>query len=119
MKFLLDENVEYRLSAFLKTQGHDVTAIARDYPHGLPDREVLAIAVAEGRILLTSDRDFGELVFQHGIAQSGVILLRLPAGHTDAKIDALAKLLVSHADRLDQFIVVNRRGVRVRRPRVS
>ncbi len=62
MKFLLDENVEYRIAAFLKKHGHDVTAIAHDYPNALTDRAVLAIAAAEKRILITNDRtDFASL----------------------------------------------------------
>jgi predicted nuclease of predicted toxin-antitoxin system len=65
MKFLLDENVEYRLAIFLKKQRYDVTAIARDYPSALTDREVLAIAVQEQRILITNDRtDFRKLIFE-------------------------------------------------------
>lgn len=41
MKFLLDESAEYRLATFLTDQGHDVTAIAHDYPHALTDVDVL------------------------------------------------------------------------------
>jgi len=50
MKFLLDECVEYRLVFFLQKEGHDVTAIGHDYPHSLPDPEVLALAYREQRI---------------------------------------------------------------------
>ena len=63
MRFLLDESAEYRIVAFLTGLGHDVTAIAHDYPHGLPDQQILEIAVSEQRILITNDSDFGELVF--------------------------------------------------------
>ncbi len=47
MRFLLDENVDFPLAAFLRQRGHDVTAIAYEYPHALKDPEVLAIAVQE------------------------------------------------------------------------
>lgn len=63
MRFLLDESVEYRLAAYLSDHGHDVTAIAHDYPASIDDEVVLAIAEREQRILLTNDRDFGNLVF--------------------------------------------------------
>ena len=43
MKFLLDESAELRISLFLQQEGHDVKAVARDYPHGLPDDDVLAL----------------------------------------------------------------------------
>ncbi len=54
MKFLLDENVEYRLAAFLIGEGHDVTTIIQDYARSLDDREVLNLAQTEGRILVTN-----------------------------------------------------------------
>ena len=78
MKFLLDQNIDHRLAVYLRALGHDVTAIAYDYPHGLSDEEVLAIAVREKRILLTYDRaDFGELIFGYNHPHCGVILFRL------------------------------------------
>ncbi len=113
MKFLLDESAEYRLAAFLADQGHDVTAIAHDYPHALADAAVLAIAKAERRILITNDRDFGELVFRRGMLHSGVILFRTPSGNTARKLAALQELLTS-SDRLDHFIVVGKGGARIR-----
>ncbi len=64
MKFLLDESADFPLASFLKQLGHDVTAIAHDYPHALKDREVLSIAREEQRILIANDRDFGELIFR-------------------------------------------------------
>jgi predicted nuclease of predicted toxin-antitoxin system len=63
MRFLLDESADARLAPCLRGLGHDVTRLTVDYPAGLPDPRVLAIAAAEGRVLLTNDRDFGELVF--------------------------------------------------------
>lgn len=57
MRFLLDESADYPLSDFLQKYGHDVTAIAHDYPQSLSDLQVLAIAQEEQRILITNDRD--------------------------------------------------------------
>ena len=115
MKFLLDENVDIRLAPFLREQGHDVTAVAQDYPHNLADRDVLALAHREGRTLITNDRDFGELIVRHRLPHAGVILLRLGPEQLTAKTEALTRLLADHADRLDQFVVVTDHGVRVRR----
>ena len=115
MKFLLDENVDVRLASFLREQGHDVTAIAQEYPHSLADRAVLAIAHRDGRTLITNDRDFGALIVLHRLPHAGVILLRLGSEQLTAKTAALTRLLANHADRLDQFVVVTDRGVRVRR----
>jgi predicted nuclease of predicted toxin-antitoxin system len=117
MKSLLDENVEFRLAGQLRADGHDVTAIAYDYPHALSDEEVLALAVAEQRVLIANDRDFGELIVRQNCAHSGVIYFRLRlASGADEKLAWHRRLLVSHHDRLDQFLVVTSRGVRLREP---
>ena len=61
----------------LRTAGHDVTGVVETAP-GSSDRAVLDWALAERRVLLTEDKDFGRLVFA-GIATGGVILIRFPA----------------------------------------
>ena len=62
MKFLLDESSEHRLAAFLQEHGHDVKSIAHDYPNALSDTEVLELAGREARIVITNDKDLGELI---------------------------------------------------------
>jgi predicted nuclease of predicted toxin-antitoxin system len=115
MKFFLDQNADRRFAAYLRGEGHDVTIVSVDYPPGISDREVLEIAHREGRIVITNDRDFGELVFRHGIPHAGVIYLRLYTPDFSSKRTRLAQVLAEHADELDQFIVVTERTVRVRR----
>lgn len=116
MNFLFDEGRPFRLAAFLKEQGHSVSAIGREYPHALADREVLAIAAREQRILLTNDKDFGELVFREQRSHAGVILFRLGYVPIDERIALLQGVLREYADQLDQLLVVTRRGVRVGNP---
>jgi uncharacterized protein with PIN domain len=114
MRFLLDESAELRLAAFLRGEGHDVTAIAHDYPNALSDREVLRLAHSEGRLLITNDRDFGELVFRQRLPHAGVIYFRLPLDTTAAqKMDWLRRILVSHQSDLGKFLVVTPQGLRV------
>ena len=115
MRFLLDENVEHRAATFLQSEGHDVTTIVDDYPRSIDDRDVLALAVSEGRILITNDRDFGELIFSQHLPHAGVIYFRLPldTAATD-KTDRLRELLASHQADLTAFIVVTPTGVRIR-----
>jgi predicted nuclease of predicted toxin-antitoxin system len=116
MRFLLDESADARLQPYLTSQGYDASRIAREHPAGLPDREVLAIAAAERRILLTADHDFGELVFHHGQPHQGVILFRLgDYAAVELWIERLEYVLQHYGSELDQFIVVTRRRVRVRR----
>ena len=115
MRFLLDQNVEARIAAFLAEHGHDATRIGREYPAGLPDEQVLAIARREQRVLVTNDKDFGELIVRNRLPHAGVILLRFPLDATARqKIAALDRFLVTHGTRLDRFLVVTPRGVRVR-----
>ena len=79
MKLLADESVDWPIIARLRDDGHDVPAIAEDSP-GLPDLGVLARAHAEGVVLITGDKDFGELVYRQKLPHAGVLLLRLAGG---------------------------------------
>lgn len=76
MKFITDENLGIQIPQFLKSLGYDVIS-AIEVALSKPDIDILAIANEENRILLTTDKDFGELVFKEKLVHSGVILLRL------------------------------------------
>ncbi len=103
MKFLLDENAEYRLALYLKERGHDVKAIAYDFPHALIDEEVLAIAYREQRVLLTNDNsDFGELIFRYHLPHCGVIVFRLGDADVEAKQAKLEHVLSVHKNHLQR-----------------
>ena|SRR2546425_3195561 len=118
MKFLLDENADRRLVPFLKNVGHDVKVIAYDYPHGLLDQEVLAIAVKEQRILITQDTsDFGELIFRKQHPHSGVLLFRFKSEerNIDLRKSRLAYVLESYVDQLHHFLVITPERIRVRK----
>ncbi len=117
MKFLFDEGADIRLADYLISLSHDVTSIVRHYARPLEDTDVLSIAYEEGRILITEDRDFGELVFLHRQSHSGVIFLRLPVPDLEVKIQLIDHLLGSYADYFDQFIVVTLNRIRVRMTR--
>jgi predicted nuclease of predicted toxin-antitoxin system len=114
VRFLLDESADARLIAYLRRSGHDVTRIATEHPAGLPDSDVLALAFRERRTLLTADRDFGDLVFRQRQPHAGVILLRLEDEELATKVSRLEHVLDAFADRLDQFLVVTARSVRLR-----
>lgn len=76
MRLLADEGVEARVVERLRDEGHDVDYVAELSP-GVSDDEVLGRADEDGRILITVDKDFGELVFRMGRVSTGVLLLRL------------------------------------------
>jgi predicted nuclease of predicted toxin-antitoxin system len=115
MRFLLDESTDARLASFLRSQGHDVALISVDHPASISDREVVEIAHREQRILITDDRDFGELVYSRGHPHAGVIYLRLGnVAGLNAKSERLQHVIEEYADRLDCFLVVTQHRVRVR-----
>jgi predicted nuclease of predicted toxin-antitoxin system len=115
MNFLLDQSADFRLIPHLRQLGHDVQVISRQYPAGLPDEDVLAIAREEQRILIVADRDFGELIFHHGIAHVGVIFFRLPGAPLQAKIEQLTTVLTDYAEELErgEFLVVTPGQIRI------
>ena len=117
MRFLLDESVDFPLAAVLAQLGHDVTTIGRDHPQSLNDEDVLQIATRESRILLTNDRDFGELIFLRRLPHAGVILFRLGKEDMATKAAWLTYVLDTHASSLDQFILVTDHGIRIRATR--
>ncbi len=115
MRFLIDESADARLAAHLRSLGHDAQLVAISHGTGLPDPEVLAIAQAEQRVLITDDRDFGELVFRQRQPHAGVIYLRLSTTLLASRIARLDYVLGHYSDQLDQFLVVTDQRVRVRR----
>lgn len=85
MHILADENFPGDAVAVLRGQGHDVLWM-RTYSPGITDREVLALAQTQNRIVITFDKDFGELAFRSGLpASSGIVLFRL-ASTSAAKV---------------------------------
>jgi len=117
MKFLVDESIEFPVVTFLRSIGHDVVSVAEDFP-SVCDTDVLAAARRAKRILLTNDKDFGELIFLHGLPHQGVILLRLFEEDAQSKIDRLRVLLETHGDDFSgSFTVVSPDAVRIRRTR--
>jgi predicted nuclease of predicted toxin-antitoxin system len=115
MKFLFDQSADFRLIDHLRNLGHDVTAVSRNYPHGLADEDVLTIARREQRILVVADRDFGELIFNQSLVHAGVLFFRLPGAQLQSKIEHLDQALKERTDELatGEFVVVAPGNIRV------
>ena len=97
MKFLIDENIGSSIVAFLRNGGHDVQWI-REIQCGMPDGEILQLALKEKRVVLTYDQDFGELVFHRQRKHSGVLLLRLQTDSVEYHLAALKNFLKEHSE---------------------
>jgi predicted nuclease of predicted toxin-antitoxin system len=115
MKFVADENFPRAALRLLRQSGFDIASIAESHP-GLPDTEVLAVASAEGRTLLTFDKDFGDLAFRQGLpASCGVILFRVGSLSSTASASLALATLRSGVAWGGHFCVVNERRVRFTR----
>ena len=90
---MADESCDFSVIRALRTIGYSVKAIA-EISRSLPDEAVLELAVAENRLLITEDKDFGEWVFAHHHAMTGVLLIRYPASMRSAISAAVPKRIV-------------------------
>jgi predicted nuclease of predicted toxin-antitoxin system len=80
VKLLLDACIWGGACRALQSKGHDVVW-AGDWPEDPGDDEILERAHREGRILVTLDKDFGELAIVRGVAHSGIIrIVNLSSG---------------------------------------
>lgn len=117
MRFLVDEDVGLSVAEFLKAAGHDVVLVGVEFP-GVRDREILERARAEGRILITLDKGFGELVFGQLEPSAGVIFLRSRLQRPEVYMDLVREVLRRAGDRLEgAFTVATETKIRVRRTR--
>ena len=113
MRFMVDECTGPKVAKWLKDNGHDVFSVY-DEARGMDDESLLRKANAENYILITNDKDFGEIIFRLKKPHKGIILLRLESQKADIKIAVLEKLIKSHSDRLQgNFVVVTEKNVRI------
>lgn len=119
MRLLTDENIGLEVVNHLRQLGHDVKSVTEISP-GLSDIKVLKLAHKESRLLITSDTDFGELIYHQKQPHSGVILLRLEDETNANKIRILKSLLTSYSTQLARhFAVVTETKVRIRNPQTK
>jgi predicted nuclease of predicted toxin-antitoxin system len=106
MRLLANENFPASAVDALRARGHDVAWVRTDAP-GSSDRQVLARAAAEDRLLITFDKDFGELAFRVGLpASSGIVLFRIRLASPSQVAERAVTVLESRADWAGHFAVV-------------
>jgi predicted nuclease of predicted toxin-antitoxin system len=114
MRLCANENLPADCVLRLRQDGHDVLWIRETAP-GSPDASVLDRACAEDRLLITFDKDFGELVFRRGAkASHGIVLFRIAQPSASAVAARVAAILVSRDDWSGNFSVVEESAVRMR-----
>lgn len=114
MRLLADENFPGDAVAALRAAGHDVAWVA-EIARSIPDTEVLRLAREQERVLLTSDKDFGDLAFRVGLLhEAGIVLFRLPAVPSVVAA-ATEHVFRKHQDFKGKFLVVEPHRIRERR----
>lgn len=113
MRFLIDECTGTAVAQWLRNLHYDVFSVY-DEARGLDDESIIEKANLENYILVTNDKDFGELVFRMRKLHKGVILLRLEDERSENKITVLQRVLDSFSDNLvNNFIIVTEKTVRI------
>jgi len=113
MKFLVDECVGTTAALWLKSSGFDTVSIY-DEQCGIKDDAVLHKAVKEDRILITSDKDFGDMIFRDKKFHVGIILLRLLDERPQNKINIIEQIIKNHSHELyGNFTVATEKLIRI------
>ena len=114
MRIIANENIMATVVSELRSRGHDVNSVKESMPKAKDD-VILATAQAEQRVVLTHDKDFGELAFRYGLpAECGVLLIRLAGTSRKSDIDHVLKVVDSREDWPGHFSVVTRGRLRMR-----
>lgn len=114
MKFLADECCDRGFVEELRQSGHNVLFVLESKP-GATDDEVLALAFDEQRIILTEDKDFGELVYRLKKPACGIILIRIGVKNRSVKWPRVKSLLDTYPERcIGRFVVIDENKFRFR-----
>ena len=110
---IADENIEQYWIALLRRKGHEVISIRETSP-GISDQEVIRIVQIHRGILLTEDKDFGELVFAHGFKELSVVLLRYnQPNYTEIEAAVLHVISKYYQSTVHYFITITASAVRI------
>lgn len=112
MKFLADVNIERRIVLFLRSAGHDVIW-APEYDCQMKDEDLLKLALRQQRILITNDKDFGNLVYFQKKAARGIVLFRIEDQNVRVKITILKNMLLRYQEKFEgHFVTIARKRIR-------
>jgi predicted nuclease of predicted toxin-antitoxin system len=85
--------------------GYNVFSVY-DEVRGMKDEDILGKAYKEDFIIITNDKDFGELIYRKNLPHKGIVLLRLNDGHSQNKIKVITELLANYEDKLSEHFTV-------------
>ena len=114
LKFLVDVGVSIKVESWLIEREYD-TKNVRDIDPRMPDKNILQIAVKEKRMVLTMDKDFGDLVYSSGLSHAGVLLLRIEDCNSEEKLSIVERILSKYGDGIHgKFCVYKDNKLRIR-----
>lgn len=114
MRLLVNENIPVASVAVLREAGHDVASITEDSP-GISDEAVMQRAHADDRIVVTFDRDYGELLFRRRLpTPAGVLYLRFIPATPLEPATYIARLIAGGIELEGRFTTADRNQVRQR-----
>jgi predicted nuclease of predicted toxin-antitoxin system len=119
-KFITDENIQTKVIDYLTTLDLDIFDIKQMGLQGMPDHEILDLAVRENRISITQDSDFGTDFFTSGVQATGIIYVRPGHVNSNEVIKILEVILNEKIDIEIPFIIVaklikNKVKIRIRK----
>jgi predicted nuclease of predicted toxin-antitoxin system len=114
MRVIVNENITGTVIRELRQRGHDVLSV-KESMRGADDTSILQRAVVEQRLVVTQDKDFGELAFRHRLpASCGIILFRMSGASPSADNQCIIDVIDSRSDWLAHFSVVTGDRIRMR-----
>ncbi len=114
LKFLVDESTGRKVAIAIRSEGFDTISVIDDL-RGARDLAIIQRAIKEQRIIVTNDKDFGELVFRFRLFPKGVILLRLKDESAKNKVKIIKSILREHLHQLEgNFLIVTEKQIRKR-----
>ena len=115
LKFLVDVGVGKKVEQFLKSGGYSIISVREINPR-MSDEDILNLADKDDCIIITMDKDFGEVVFRLSMKHSGVILLRLEDATGSEKVQVISSILKEYSQQLpNSFSVYQNNKFRIRK----
>jgi predicted nuclease of predicted toxin-antitoxin system len=114
LKVLVDVGVGIAVEDWFRQNGHDIQSVRGRDPR-MSDEDILRWAVLEQRVVVTMDKDFGELVYHSGQPHAGVLLLRLEDAISQEKVRVVKEIIENHGNELpSKFTVYHHNILRIR-----
>ena len=115
MNIIVDESVDYYFVQQLRNNGFSVVSISERFA-SLSDEAIISLSLFPPSLIITEDKDFGELVFKNQVKIFGIVLMRYHKGELETVFQRLLALLQNHTRELmNSFSVINIKKTRIRK----